>query len=143
MSFGNPYPFDLAQAAIQDAQNAGIIIVAAGGNTGTSEITYPAAYPEVIAVSALNPDFTFAYYSSYGEKIAFCAPGTDVLSTMIGSGYAYYSGTSMAAPHVAGVAALMLEALGTRLRGEDIGLPAIQEGSEGLIDSMTSVRRGK
>ncbi len=97
----------LLHAAITAAYNAGIVITAAAGNDANSPtVYYPAAYSEVIAVSATtNIDRPILY--NYGAHIDLGAPGRDIASTTPSNQYAFSTGTSMAAPHVAGVAALM------------------------------------
>lgn len=93
--------------AIIAAKNAGITVVAAAGNSGGA-VSYPAAYPEAIAVSATDKNNIIAYFSSRGSEIDIAAPGVSIYSTYKGIGYATLSGTSMAAPHVVAVAALVI-----------------------------------
>jgi len=83
------------------------VVVAAMGNDNTSSPSYPAAYPSVIAVGATDQLDHRAPFSNTGSHIDVSAPGVDVLSTVWDNGFASMSGTSMATPHVAGVAALV------------------------------------
>jgi type VII secretion-associated serine protease mycosin len=96
------------ESAINYAYQKGCVLVAAAGNDGTNELFYPAAYDNVIAVSAIDENDTKASFSNYGDYIDFCAPGVDILTTWTNGTYAYGSGTSFAAPFVTGVVALML-----------------------------------
>lgn len=90
------------------AYKDGILLVAAAGNSGPNNNTvgYPGKYKDVMAVSAVDANDTIASFSSRGPEVEICAPGVSVLSTKRGGGYGRMSGTSMACPHVAGVAAL-------------------------------------
>lgn len=86
-------------------KKAGVILVAAAGNSGGS-VGYPAAYPGAIAIAASDSSDKLAYFSSRGPEVANIAPGVDVKSTYMNGGYDTLSGTSMATPHMAGLTAL-------------------------------------
>lgn len=96
---------NMCKAAYKD----GVLLVAAAGNSGPGNNTvgYPAKYKDVVAVSAVDANDIIANFSSRGPEVDICAPGVSVLSTKRGGGYGKMSGTSMACPHVAGVAALV------------------------------------
>lgn len=120
LSLGASSGSDVIQAAGENAYAAGVLLVAASGNDGGA-VGYPAAYPEFIAVGATEKDDTLASFSNYGPELELVAPGVDIMSTtptyLDGGGpfnpsanYDTLSGTSMATPHVAGVAALVYSA---------------------------------
>ncbi|MFC5467124.1 S8 family peptidase [Cohnella suwonensis] len=110
MSLGNYAEAEFLHDALKYAYERGVVIVAASGNDNTDRPGYPAAYAEVIGVSATDADETRAEYSNYGDYIDVAAPGTSIPSTYPGSQYAALSGTSMASPHVAALASLVKSA---------------------------------
>jgi subtilisin family serine protease len=109
MSLGSPGPSSMVHKAVQMAEQAGVIVVCAAGNDGGS-VNYPAAFQETIAVGAVDHEGNVCPYSSRGKEIVVAAPGENITSTWVGAGYACVSGTSMAAPFVAGVLSLWVSA---------------------------------
>jgi len=108
MSLGGYGHSELIYEAVRYAYSNNVLLVAAAGNDGTDMPFYPAAYEEVIAVTATDSNDQRPWWSNYGEyDVEIAAPGVDILST-VPWGYATKSGTSMATPHVSGVAALVL-----------------------------------
>jgi subtilisin len=114
MSLGGPSAPNALKTMCDTAWNRGLLLVAAAGNSGlqipvppaTSSVGFPAKYRNVIAVSAIDSANVIAAFSSRGPEVDMCAPGVNVLSDRVGGGTTVMSGTSMACPHVAGVAAL-------------------------------------
>ncbi len=157
-------PNVLLQNAVAAATAAGSLLIAAAGNKDSSAPSYPAAFPEVVSVSAIGPDFTRASYSNYGPTVDIAGPGGDLADG--GSDFGVYStrwnfgtnspdyesiqGTSMAAPHVAGVAALLLaqapSLTASQLRGRllnyavDLGVPGRDDlYGAGLVNARNSL----
>lgn len=110
MSLAISQKTDALEQAVKYACNHGVVLVAAAGNF-TKSITYPAAFPEVIAVAALNQDDSVWSESDDGSFVSAFAPGVDIYSTLPHNNYGYYSGSSMATAHVSAVAALVLGTL--------------------------------
>lgn len=130
LSIGGPGYSSVFEALIGDVRDRGVVVVAAAGNQGSTEPMYPASLDGVISVSAVDMADELTAYSNRGPDIDVAAPGGDASQDLDGDGfadgvlstaaddtdgpieplYAFYQGTSMAAPHVAGVVALMRSA---------------------------------
>ncbi len=109
MSLGSPFKAQEVRKAIQYAASKNVVTFCAAGNAGkTSEIYYPANYPETVAIGAIDENFFRASFSNTGQNLDFMAPGVDIFSTVPDDWYATLSGTSMACPFAVGVAALLL-----------------------------------
>jgi subtilisin len=141
-SKGDPNADSPFRQAVQSAVSKGIIVVVAAGNEATAISGYiPAGFPGVIAVAASDINHNIASFSNNGLSLKdVTAPGVNVYSTDMNGGYSYKSGTSMASPHVAGVAALRISARKTKMITNDIGYSSFFEGS-GLIDALKTVQQ--
>ncbi len=105
-SWGGPYS-ELIYDAVKYAYNNSVLIVAAAGNAASKTKLYPAACDEVVAVTATDQYDNPAGFTSFGDWVEVAAPGVDIYSTVWDNSYTRMSGTSMACPHAAGVAALI------------------------------------
>lgn len=137
---GDPNAPSVFKDAINSAISKGVFVVAAAGNSGKDIAGYtPAGYNGVIAVSAVDSSYNFASWTNFGLKADdFAAPGVSVLSTWKGGSYNTISGTSMAAPHVAGVIALGIAANSKGPKGRDLGAVMSLQGG-GFIDALLTL----
>lgn len=121
MSLGGEGSHQNIHDAIKRAVAKGVIVVAAAGNSGPNNRApdYPGAHPECVCVAAVDGQLRVARFSSRGPQVDIAAPGVDIQSTYPGGKFARMSGTSMATPYVAGMAALYVSA--AMERGEKWG----------------------
>jgi subtilisin family serine protease len=106
LSLGGPDDSTTLANAVEYAHDRGVLVVAAAGNS-YGAVLYPAAYPHVLAVAATDRLDQRHPASSFGPELDIAAPGVDIYSTFRGGGYETLTGTSMATPHVSGLAALI------------------------------------
>jgi len=154
MSLGSRTHSQTLQDACDAAYSTGHLLVAAAGNSGNvrgrgDNVIYPAKYSSVVAVAASDVNNRRASFSSTGQAVELMAPGVSILSTLPGDKYGTYGGTSMASPHVAGVAALVWAAApdlsNVEMRAilqrtaEDLGLLSLHQGY-GLVRADLAVR---
>lgn len=107
MSLGGGASSTTERNAFASALNNNVLSIAAAGNSGNSSLSYPASYDEVVSVAAVDSSGNRASFSQYNSQVEIAAPGVSVNSTYPGNSYRSLSGTSMATPHVSGVAALV------------------------------------
>ncbi|MBL8843962.1 MAG: peptidase S8 [Planctomycetes bacterium] len=112
LSLGGSAKDATLEAAVNYAWNKGVVVVAAAGNNGNQTKFYPAAYGNCIAVASTDSNDNRSSFSTYGSWVDVAAPGSSIFSTYDGNAYATLSGTSMACPHVAGLAGLIRSHVG-------------------------------
>jgi len=162
MSLGSPMPDQVTRKACQYAAKKGVLIVCAAGNSQGGSVGYPAAFPECLAVSAVDASGGLSWYSSIGKEVDLAAPGGDtregddggILQNTVDfdsgeweDGYFAFQGTSMASPHVAAVAALAMsrgvtdpaEVRQLLLRGAQAKKPAEKYGA-GVLSAARTVQ---
>jgi subtilisin family serine protease len=112
MSFGGdvfgPEGDLVLKAAIDNAYEQGVLLVASAGNSDTSRTNYPAGFPNVMAVASTNGEDAKTGHSTFGTWVDIAAPGTDIVTTDLGGDYLATAGTSFSSPYVVAVAALVL-----------------------------------
>jgi len=141
MSLGAPVDSEAMKRAVRFARGSGVVVVASAGNSGKS-VGFPGAYEDTIAVAASDYTDKLAGFSSRGPEVDFIAPGVDVLSAKMGGGFASYSGTSMAAPHVAGLAALAISQGYVGLNGPDGVFAQLKKAATPLAGDLTAEMQG-
>ncbi|MEZ4401473.1 MAG: S8 family serine peptidase [Kofleriaceae bacterium] len=168
MSLGGPFPSRVLKKAVEYAHKKGVVVICAAGNDGRNKVGYPAAYPGAVAVASTQADEATAFYSNYGKDIDIAGPGGNtrggdgggVLQNTIKvgdpshSGYYAFMGTSMASPHVAGVAALIVgegvtnPAMVETILKETARKPAAQKYTSdkygaGIVDAPAAIKRAR
>ncbi|WP_084177342.1 S8 family serine peptidase [Natrinema saccharevitans] len=148
LSLGVDGSYRTLTAACEYAADRGVLLVGAAGNAGSDRVYSPAAEDSVVAVAAVDDADSIASFSNTGPEIELAAPGSRIVSSTTGGGYGRMSGTSMAAPVVAGVAGLALSAHPDLSRSQlrdhlretavDLGLAADQQGY-GRVDAAAAV----
>ena len=133
MSLGSEKGSSAEERAVKNASAAGVLVIAAAGNGYDSAPNYPAYYPEVMSVASFNQAGVISDFSTCNSDVEIAAPGEDVWSTFPENTYGVISGTSMATPHVAGAAALVMSELGldaqqTRSKLKSTGVGGLSTG---------------
>jgi thermitase len=108
LSLGTTDESDLLEDVIEEAAENGVLVIVAAGNLGSAREVYPAADECALAITSVGPTDVKSNFASYGAWVDLAAPGESIYSTFPVDGYAWWSGTSMAAPFVTGQAALLL-----------------------------------
>jgi subtilisin family serine protease len=127
------------RTAIENATSSNVVVVFAAGNAANNTDTtpeYPGVYPQVMAVAAIDQDGRKAWFSNYGTNVDVSAPGVNIYSSLPDDVHGYLDGTSMASPHVAGLAALVWSAVPALSNTE------VRQVIEETADSVDAVNPG-
>jgi subtilisin family serine protease len=138
LSLGTTQESDLLEDVIEEAAEDGVLVIAAAGNFGSRQETYPAADECALAITSIGPTDVRSKFANYGSWVDLAAPGESIYSSFPVDGYAWWSGTSMAAPFVTGQAALLL-GYDPSLELED--LADLMGGTAHPLDSSRQARR--
>ena len=146
LSIGGEQGSSAVDEMITTAYEEGHLLIASAGNNGNdgsgscseSNVSYPATHKDIMAVSAMTEDEKLADYSSVGSEIEIMAPGSNILSTYINDNYATLNGTSMASPHISGIAAQYWEKYNESNTASNENVrEAINNNSETILDNCT------
>ncbi len=140
LSLGTPSRSDLLRDAVRELTRNGVAVVAAAGNGNTNAKQYPAADNCALAVTSVGSANTKSTFANFGGWITVAAPGEGIYSTLPPSGYAWWSGTSMATPFVAGQAAL-ISSLSPSLTVRDVA--TLISGTAQSLDVMNPAFAGQ
>ncbi|MCK4477525.1 S8 family serine peptidase [Candidatus Bathyarchaeota archaeon] len=152
MSLGSLVESTIIHAAIKYADEQGVLIIGSAGNDASEWYHWPASYKEVIAVTATSESDDPAEFTNHGDWVEVAAPGVNIYSTWLGDEYKSLSGTSMSAPHVTGVVALIWSQFPNMTRdqvraqlrytADDLGDPTFDEYyGYGLINARRAVEQ--
>ena len=130
------------ELAINYAWSQGVVIVAAAGNEGKSTPVYPAYYDNCVAVAATNVNDSLALLSNHGDWVDVAAPGFNIYSTLPQNQYGYKSGTSSAAAHVSGVAALVFS-VAKDINGNDVINDEVRQAMENSCSPLSVAGAGE
>jgi len=141
-SYGAYYESQLEESAIAELGSLGILVIAAAGNDGNNNDVNPLSpcslssrLNNVICVAATDENDNLAWFSNYGvNTVQVAAPGTNILNTYYGGGYAYLNGTSMATPHVTGLVALL------KSYNPNLTLTDLKSAVLNSVDNLTSLQ---